>query len=131
MARRDNVALRNLQIDAVDSAFASGFLDLYTGAQPAAADDVATGTLLASIPLPADAHSAASAGSASKAGTWSVTIAASGTVGWARMRNAADTVRRDFSVTVTAGGGDYTVADTALVSGGTVTVTSDTITQAA
>jgi len=131
MARRDNIALRNLQIDAVDAAFASGFLDLYTGAQPASADTAATGTLLASIPLPADAHSAAASGSASKAGTWSVTIAASGTVGWARMRNAADTIRRDFSVTATAGGGDYTVADTALVAGGTVTVTSDTITQAA
>lgn len=131
MARRDNTALQNLLADAADSAFASGFLDIYTGAQPADANTAASGKLLVSIPLPADPHSAAVAGVASKAGTWSATITATGTAGWARMRNAGDTIRRDFSVTATGGGGDYTAASVSFVTGGTATVTADTITQPA
>lgn len=102
MTVRINAGLRNSQVDnAANQVADSGVLEFRTGAQPASADDAATGTLLASITLPASAYGAAAAGSASKAGTWQGTVVAAGTAGWARMRNTGDTMRMDFSVGTT------------------------------
>ena len=131
MTVRLNTALRNLLADSLGDTFNSGVLEIRTGTQPASAGDSATGTLLASIPLPADAFSAASVGVTSKSGTWSVAAAATGTAGWARFRNAGDTLRLDGSVTATGGGGDLTIDNVSIVATGTVTVTSFTVTQPA
>lgn len=132
MAIRLNTAVQNQLADSLGGAFDSGVLEIYSGAQPANANTAASGTLLASIALPADSFSAAVAGVASKAGTWSDTSAnASGAAGWARFRNTGDTLRMDGSVTLTAGGGDITLDDVNIVAGGTVTVTGFTITQPA
>lgn len=131
MAVRLNTAVRNQLADSLADTFNSGVLEIRTGSQPAAASDSATGTLLASITLPADAFSAASVGVASKSGTWSVAAAATGTAGWARFRNSGDTLRMDGSVTASGGGGDLTIDNVSIVATGTVTVTSFTITQPA
>jgi hypothetical protein len=131
MTVRLNTALRNQLADSMGDTFNSGLLEIRTGAQPASAGDTATGTLLASIPLPADAFSAASTGVASKSGTWSVAASATGTAGWARFRNTGDTLHMDGAVTATGGGGDLTIDNVSIVATGTVTVTSFTITQPA
>lgn len=131
MAVRLNTPLRNTLADALGDSFNSGVAEIRSGTQPATAGDAATGLLLASIPLPADAFQAATSGTASKNGTWTVAASQSGTAGWVRFRNAADTVRMDGSVTATGGGGDLTIDNTSIVATGTVTVTSFTATQPA
>lgn len=78
--------------------FAGGFLDIYTGAQPATADAAATGTLLATVfsdGAAAGLHleRTAIAGVISKLGSenWSTTAcAASGTAGYFRFRALKD-----------------------------------------
>lgn len=131
MAIRLNDAVRNAPADALGGEFDSGVLEIRSGAQPATANDAASGDLLATINLPASAFDAAVAGVAEKAGTWSATAGASGTAGWFRFRDTGDNVRMDGSITGTSGGGDIELDDTAIVSGGTVTITAFTITQPA
>src|SRR3954469_8550000 len=95
-----------------DAIFNSGILEIRSGAQPASADNAATGTLLASMTLPADAFAAASGGSKAKLGTWQDTSADNaGTAGWYRLKQSTDAgstdgtdERMDGSVTATGGG---------------------------
>lgn len=126
MTVRTNDALANARLDAFDADFNNGALEFYSGAQPASANSAASGTLLAAAdPLPADAMAAASSRQKAKAGTWEdPTANAAGTIGWARLRNAADTKRIDFSVTATGGGGDITVDNTVVALNQKVTITS-------
>ena len=123
-----NDALRNSQVDnAGDLTANSGVIEFRTGAQPADANAVATGTLLATITLPADAFAAAASGSAAKAGTWQATVIAAGTAGWARMRNTGDTLRIDGSVGLAAE--DYVFDVVVWEVDGTVTVNTATLSQ--
>lgn len=133
MAVRINTGMQNRQADHGGQAFDGGaaVIEFRTGAQPASANDAATGTLLATLTLPADAFGAAAAGVAAKAGTWQATVVADGTPGYARMRNTGDTLRMDFSVSAVAGGGDCEFDDTTWVTDGTVVVDSATLTQPA
>lgn len=126
MTVRTNDALANERLDAFDADFNNGALEFYSGGQPASANNAATGTLLAAAdPLPADAFSAASSRQKAKLGTWEdIAANAAGTIGWARLRNAGDTKRIDFSVTATGGGGDITVDNTIVAVGQKVTITS-------
>lgn len=131
MATRFNDGMANRQADSIATAFegGTGVLEIRTGSQPASGNDVASGTLLATITLPSDAWGAASGGVASKTGTWSVAATAGGTAGWGRFRNAGDTLRMDASITASGGGGDLIIDNTTVTNGGTVTVTAHTITQ--
>jgi hypothetical protein len=129
MATRINDGMRNRLADSAADAFDSGVLEIRTGSQPASAGTAASGTLLATITLPATAFAAAATGVASKSGTWSATAAASGTAGWARFRNTGDTLRLDVSVG--QGTGDLSLDEDDIVSGGTVTVNSFTFTMPA
>jgi hypothetical protein len=126
MARRKNTALVNGQADALAAFFNSGTLKIYSGAQPASANDAASGTLLATINIPATAFGAAAAGVISKAGTWSAVAGATGTAGWARMESATGGRKMDFSVAESSG--DLTIDDDAIVTGGVTTVTGLTLT---
>lgn len=130
MAERLNDAARNRQVDSMGDDFNSATLKIYTGAQPAAGG-AATGTLLVTITLPADAMAAAAAGVASKSGTWSGTAVATGIAGWFRVESSAGARWYDGAVTATGGGGEIELASTSITSGQTVTVTSFTITQPA
>ena len=124
MTVRLNDAFANDLLDGIDAVYNSGFADIRTGAQPASGNDAATGTLLASIPIPADAFGAAAARSKGKAGTWQVAGAAAGNAGWVRIRNAADTRRLDGSVTATGGGGQVELDNISIAVGQLVTVTA-------
>lgn len=96
-------------------------LEVRDGTPPASANDAATGNVLATITV---SWAAASGGVASVSGTPNATAAASGTATWGRFRNAGDTLRMDGTV-----GAEFTLADPDIVSGGTVTLTSASLTQ--
>lgn len=131
MAEKINAAARNRQADSVGDDLNSGTLKLYTGAQPASADDAASGTLLVTINLPADAMAAAASGVAAKSGTWSGVAVASGDAEWFRTANSAASRNYDGSVTATGGGGEIELDDISIVSGQTVLINTFTITQPA
>lgn len=130
MAERLNDAARNRSADSVGDDFNNATLKIYTGSQPAAGA-AATGTLLVTITLPADAMAAASAGVASKSGTWSATAGDTGTAGWFRIESSAGSRWYDGAVTATGGGGEIELSSTSIVSGQTVTITSFSVTQPA
>lgn len=130
MAERLNDAARNRQADSIGDDFNNATLKIYTGSQPAAGG-AATGTLLVTITLPADAMAAASAGVASKSGTWSGVAGATGTAGWFRIESSAGSRWYDGAVTGTGGGGEIELTSTSITSGQTVTITSFSVTQPA
>lgn len=97
-------------------------LEIYTGTQPASANNAASGTLLGTITgitWTTTGNPATLAGS-----TDDTNAAASGTAGWGRFRNAGDTVRVDGAVAA-----EFTLADANIVAGGTISLTSATLTQ--
>ena len=126
MALRKNDSLRDQQADDFAALWAGGNMQIRTGGQPADPDTASPGSILAIIPLPSPAFGAAASGVISKAGTWSADASGTGIAGWARIRNAADTMSFDVSVGET--GADLTIDDEDIVTGGVVTVTSFTIT---
>ena len=121
MSIRWNTAKRNALVDAGVASLT--VLEIRTGSQPASANDAASGTLLATITI---AWGAGASGVASITGTPSTTAVATGTAGWARFRNTGDTLRMDGAV-----GTDVTLNNNSITSGGTVTVTSGSLTQPA
>jgi len=132
MALRLDDDVRNDLLDGIDSTFNSGTLEIRTGAQPASANDAASGTVLATITLPADAFAAAASGAKAKLGTWSDTSAdATGTAGHFRMRNGADTRRIDGDITITSGGGEMELDSLSITIGQVVTVATFTLTMPA
>lgn len=126
-----NDSLRNRQVDSVGDDLNSGFIELYTGSQPADPNDAPTGTLLVSCALSADAYAAASGGSASKNGTVTGTAVATGVAGYARQRNAGSTRWMYGSVTATGGGGDVELDNTTINLGQVITINTSVITQPA
>lgn len=126
-----NDALANKMLDcafngaAGINALDSGVAEFRTGAQPADANSAATGTIVSTVNLPADAVAAAAARAVAKAGAWEDTSADNaGTMGWVRFRDAGDTYRIDADISVTGGGGSVTVDNPALNAGQDFTVTA-------
>lgn len=130
MAERLNDAARNRQADSVGDDFNNATLKMYTGTQPAAGG-AATGTLLVTMTLPADAMAAASGGVAAKSGTWSGVAGASGDAGWFRIESSAGARWYDGAVTATGGGGEIELTSISVTSGQTVAITSFSVTQPA
>jgi hypothetical protein len=130
-ADHDNSTLQKL-LDAC-------IIDIYTGAQPAAADNAPAGTLLCSIfsdGVSAGLHwDDASAGVLPKKAseTWSGTAVQTGTAGWFRIRTAADaggsstTLPRIDGACATSGA-QLNMSSTSIVSGAVQTISGFTIT---
>ena len=129
MALRYSTTLANSIVSAFETAFEGGNLKIYSGAQPADGDTAASGTLLATIPVPADGFTTAASGVISKQGTWEDTVDTSGTAGWARLEDSGASQNMDMAVTSTGGGGEIELDSTSLVAGGVVTVSTFSITQ--
>ncbi len=108
-------------------------LRIYTGAQPASAEDAASGTLLVAIVLPATAfNNAVATGSPiqlTKTGTWSGTAIATGVAGYFRLIHIGNDLRLDGAVTATAGGGELELDSTTIADGSTVSVTQFDVVQ--
>lgn len=130
-----SVAIRNARLDAIETAAgASCSLEIRTGAQPANCAAAGTGTVLATINLPADWMAAASSGAKAIAGTWQDTSAdATGTAGYFRVYTSQAT--KDGTTcflqgSVGQGMGDLSLDNASLVAGQTVTITGFTLTDA-
>lgn len=127
MTLQYSVTVRNAQLDAWETAIGTApILELRTGAPPADCAAADSGTLIASMTLPTDWASAASAGSKSKSGTWQdLSANASGTLGHYRIKDSGGTTcHEQGTITATGGGGDMTVDNASVVAGQTVTVTA-------
>lgn len=86
-----------LDTGSLKTIFAAGFIDIYSGSQPASADDAATGTKLCTVysdgtTTGVNLAAAATAGVITKASgeTWSGTVLADGVAGYFRFRAAGD-----------------------------------------
>jgi hypothetical protein len=131
MAIQFSVAVRNARLDAIETAIgASAILKIRTGAAPASCATADSGTVLATINLPADWMANAAAGSKSMQGTWQDASAdASGVAGHFRIYDSTGTTcHLQGTVTATGGGGDLQVDNVNFATGQSFTVTSFTLT---
>jgi hypothetical protein len=128
MAIQHSTATRNRFRDAYVAAFpAAASLVIRTGS-PAGVGNSATGTVLATITLPATPLTSGT-GQVTLSGTWSATAAATGTAAHYRITNSTDI--EEGTITATGGGGDLTLDNVSVASGQTVTITSWTRTMPA
>jgi hypothetical protein len=131
MTLQYSVAVRNARLDAVESTIgASAIMKIRSGAPPANCAAADSGTVLATIALPADWMAAASAGAKAKSGTWEdVAADAAGTAGHFRIyANDGTTCGAQGTVTATGGGGDMTLDNAVLAVGQDVVISSFTLT---
>jgi len=131
MALQYSVAVRNAQLDAFESTTGvSAILRIRSGAPPATCATADSGTVLATLNLPSDWMSAASAGSKALLGTWQDTSAdATGTAAHFRIYDSTGvTCHAQGTITATGGGGDMTLDNTSIAVSQTVTVTSFSLT---
>jgi hypothetical protein len=132
MALQYSVAVRNAQLDAVESTIGTAAVlkiyDLTAGA-PADCAAAITGTVLATITLPSDWMNAASTGSKTKLGTWQDTSAdASGTADFFRLfASDGTTCGAQGTVTATGGGGDLTLDNAVIAAAQSVTISTFTL----
>lgn len=134
MAIRLPVARRTAAVDAILSVLnAGGSVEIRSGAQPATADDAASGTLLATIALAVPAFGGGVNGVATLGATPALTGTgvAAGTAGWFRAKTTGGATAMDGSVSVAGGGGDVTLATTTVSIGLTVRLTAGTVTMPA
>lgn len=135
MAWRIAEAIRNGMADAFETAVgASPILRIYTGPKPANLIDARTGTLLASIVLPADWLAAAAGGAKTLiGGPYTDTAAdAGGVAGYGTLFNGAGTVILcDGEVTDNAGAGPIKLVNTTITAGQPVDLTAFTVTMPA
>lgn len=153
MALRLTDGLRNhiLQVSSVEAALTLGFLMIYSGSQPASANDAATGVRLATIAVDGGAigltfDAIVVAGTLPKAAAevWNGTAGATGTAGWFRFHEL-DTNKATTEASADAGGSgvkaldgsiavsgaDLNMSNVSVVSGATQTVTDFNIVQPA
>lgn len=118
-------------VDLLDAGAGAGYVEIRTGAQPATANTAASGTLLGTLTLSDPAFGAATTASPSVATASAITsdtsADASGTAGWFRAYDSTGTAVIDGSVTATGGGGDLTLDTVSIVAGGTIAMTSWTV----
>lgn len=125
MAMQFSVAARNAELDALEAAIGtSAVLKVFSGAPPATCATADSGTVLATISLPSDWMSAASAGVKAKSGTWQDASADNnGTAGHFRIyASDGTTCHMQGTVTATGGGGDMVVDSTSFTAGQSFTV---------
>lgn len=138
MAVRISTGLRNLILDSgLATAFdTDGRIDIYTGSQPAAANDDVSGTLLATLSLASDSVTAgAASGVLTFASITSDTnVDASGTAGWARIYDASEgvggssTTKKRIDLAISTSGSDLNFDSVTFVAGGTAAISSLTVT---
>jgi hypothetical protein len=122
MAIQHSTTTRNRLRDGYVAAFPAGTALVIRSGAPAGVGNTATGTVLATITLPATPYTSGT-GQVTLSGTWTDASADnSGTAGHYRMTNGTDI--EEGTVTITAGGGDLTLDSVSITSGQTVTITS-------
>lgn len=130
MAFQFSTAARNGALDAIETAIgASAVMKIRTGVPPANVGTADSGSVLATLNLPADWLAAAAAGAKSKSGTWQDAGAdAAGVAGHFRVyASDGTTAHIQGTVTATGGGGDMTLDNTNIAAGQVITITGFTI----
>lgn len=132
MAIQLSVAVGNARLDAIETTVGvSPLLDFRTGAQPATCATADSGTELEQMTLPSDWMGAAASRTKSKAGTWTGTADAAGTVAHFRIKESTDTdCHLQGSVTAVSGGGDMELDNLIIAIGQTITVNTFVLTDA-
>ncbi len=131
MALQYSAAVRNAKLDAVETAVgATAVLKIRTGAAPADVATADSGTVLATLTLPADWMAAAASGTKAKSGTWQDTSAdATGTAAHFRIyASDGTTAHIQGTVTATGGGGDMTCDNVSFASGQSFTINTFSLT---
>jgi len=130
MAFQFSTAARNAALDAIEAAIgAAGVLRIRSGAPPANCAAARTGTVLATMSLPANFFADAANGSKGLAGTWEDLAAdAAGTAGHFELMDSTETTCHiQGTVTASGGGGDMTIDNTSVALGQEISVSSFTI----
>lgn len=133
MSLQFSTAVRNALLDIIETTIgASAVLKIFSGAKPADCAAADSGTLLASLALPADWMAAASGGAKAKAGTWEDASADAGAptnAGHFRIyASDGTTCHVQGSITATGGGGDMTLDAIAITAGQAILITGFTLT---
>lgn len=120
----------NAELDRADAGAGPGTIEVYTGAQPANADAVVTGTLLVTFTLAKPAFAPAVGGVKDLDADPDLTAAAAaaGNAGWARVKDSNGNTIFDGAVTASGGGGDFIINSTSITAGQTVNLTLGSIT---
>lgn len=128
MTYRLATATRNAACNGNVDLLNSGTIEFRTGAQPTAVNDADSGDLCATVTFGATAFGDAATGVATANAIASDTNAAdSGTVTHARIKTSGAAIHSDCAVSTS--GSDINFDNNVIVAGGTVAVTSLTITQ--
>lgn len=130
MTLRYNSALRTAQATAIATEAGSGAqIKLYTGTQPASVAAAVTGTLLGTLVVAGTFGTAATGVLTFNTVTSDTSADNPGTAGWFRvMKSDGTTGVLDGAITATGGGGDMTLNTTTVTAGGTIAISSGTIT---
>lgn len=114
-------------VDDIDAGAGAGTIAIRTGAQPTNVGDADSGTLLGTLTFSDPAFGAASSGQATANAISSDTSAdASGTAGHFRIKDSDGNIHSDG--TCGQGSGDLNFDNNVIVAGGTIAITSMTIT---
>ena len=128
MTIRFNTVMRDTMVTALTEAISGYTLSIYTGSQPATANDAATGTKLVDITINGFNASANGSATLNTSTPNTGTAVATGTAGWGRIVGAAG---ERIDGTVGTSGTDFTINSTSITNGATVTLTAMTVTQPA
>lgn len=128
MTIRFNTAMRNAMVTTLTNAIGGYTLSIYSGSQPATANDAATGTKLVDITINGFNTPANGSATLNTSTPNTGTAVATGTAGWGRIVGSAG---EHIDGTVGTSGTDFTINSTSITSGATVTLTAMTVTQPA
>jgi len=119
---------QNARLDAIEVDIGpSPTLRLRTGPPPTNCAAADTGTVCATMTLPADWMAPAASGTKAKQGTWQDGSAdAAGTIGHYRIYDSAGICKLQGTVTITGGGGEMTLDNNVVATGQQITVVSYT-----
>lgn len=131
MALQLSVNVRNAILDAIETTVgASAVMKIRTGAVPASCATADSGTVVATLTLPADWLAAAASGSKAKSGTWQDTSAdATGTAAHFRIYESTG-VTCHLQGTVGTSGTDMVVDSVSFTAGQSFTVNTFSLTAA-
>jgi hypothetical protein len=126
LANATRSACANANVDLLDS----GTIEVRTGAQPTNVDDAAGGTLLGTLTFGATAFGAASNGAATANAITSDTDADnSGDAGHVRIKTSSPAIHSDAVAGESGDSPDVEFDNKSIVAGGTIAISSLTITQ--
>jgi hypothetical protein len=136
MAITISTAARNAAADAIvdllDAGSGPATIQIRSGSKPATPATAATGTLLGTLTASDPAFGNASNGVATAGAiTGDSSADATGTAGYFRVLDSNGLAIMDGTITVTGGGGDMTLDSVSIVAGGSINITSFTVTMPA